>query len=160
MASERVAKAVAARLGRINNGGGSGTAPVARGRIVTTGLHVLDVVTQAPVCLGSLVEVVGPSSAGKTKALHAVAAHAIITRPRREGLARICWFDLNDALDVPLIENLLRQSLGDKADHLVSAALRSMLIYKPDSTAAMIESIRQLPAFLRSPQGNDGKFAS
>lgn len=154
MTSDRLSKAMSARLGRVSGTNGSSLS-LNIGRTMATGLHVLDAITDAPVGLGSLVEFVGVSSSGKTKALHVIAAHALTMRPCRGDLARVCWFDLNDAIDMRLVADLLRQRMEDPSDIKIRALLASMLVYKPDCTTAMSESISQLPTFLRTSAGSD-----
>lgn len=155
MASNRVANVLAEKLGRAPHHFDSLLR--GSGRVVTTGMHVLDAAQKnAPIRIGSLVDVLGVSGVGKTKFLHAIVAHRLTcASPSRTHRARVCWFDLNGGLDIALLSHMLRQRLPGADDQAVRAMLAALLVYRPESSHGMCASIATLPEFFRSDEGTD-----
>lgn len=166
MATDRIQTVLAERLGRANDP--YHTIPERTTRIVTTGVHVLDAVQTAPVRIASVVEIVGVTCVGKSKLLHAILAHRLTSRPCTKNRPRVCWFDLNGALDIVLLTNMINKSAqpltsdqagqadqADQADQTtIHNTLSMLLVYRPESTDAMCASITSLPNFFQSEEGS------
>lgn len=70
---------------------------------------------------GEVVEVVGPSAAGKTQLCHDLTVRAICA-PRP---LRVHWLDTGSAFSVARLTEIMRQSVTDGHGHPIEAAVRT-----------------------------------
>lgn len=169
MATDRVSTALAARLSQ-----GRTTALRLAGNshencpeflsdnrgaaVVSTGLRVLDGEEAHAIKRGSVIDIVGVSSSGKTKLLHSIVAHALASPlPQQPLRPRVCWFDLNGGLDVNFLQKILARRLSRRDQEYALNALR---VYRPSATVAMCKAISHLPKYFCSPEGCDGELST
>lgn len=127
---------------------------------VKTGIHPLDHSTsKAPICKGSLIELVGASRTGKTRLLHVITAN-VLTSPTVVASDNCqpvcCWYDLNHSLDINFLYHLIQAKLsivGTNETKKIKSILKRLYIYKIKDTPELLMSLKQLKPFLQTPQG-------
>ncbi|KAI0564485.1 DNA repair protein XRCC2 [Gracilaria domingensis] len=157
MNNDGVSKAIARRLGSYPV---SGKTEKSLAPIISTGVGILDEVEQNPVRLGSLVDVSGVTTGGKTQLLHVITAHILLNHSNEEG-AIVCWFDLNRGLDPNRLRHLMRlkrrKSSALDSDDDQNDDLKGLKIYYPSSTIAMCSSLHALEEFISTEDGKGVK---
>lgn len=130
----------------------------------STYISGLDELTQAkPLCRGDVVEVQGVTGSGKTALLLFLASTAILPSIVN-GLfvggkeQTVCWLDCTSRLDIQRLATLCRTHLVSRLgetnssliDKLVIQSLERFIVFSPQSTLELANTIEALPAWFQA----------
>lgn len=154
MTTDEVNAAIKARLSRGINMASASVRQIATP--AKTGFGVLDQVEEHAIRHGCVVDIVGATSSGKTRFLHAIIANLLCSPPPVPPYhPRVCWFDLNGSLDINFLRCIISRRLNRRPLD-VDFVFNALQVYNPFSTASMCESILRLPEFFQAVEGSEG----